>query len=108
MSAFRCGKTYVLHRKASRDIEVDCVTHWLEPQERDAKLVRHVLFSMGLRQASKYGSMTAPKVWLDQTYAVERPDGKTVWVLVYRQSPGPHGERMFWAKRVKKPKDWPD
>src|SRR5947207_2305566 len=105
MAAFRIDKTYTLHRKASRDIEVDCVTHW-SAWTKKGKEVRHVIFSMGLRQAAKHGNLTAPKVWLDQVYSVERPDRKTVWVKIYRQRPGPDLQRLFWARQVKKPSDW--
>jgi hypothetical protein len=87
---------------------MDCATHWHEPHPTDGRQILHVQFSMGLRQASRYGSMTRPKVQIDRVYAVERPDGKTVWVRLYRQRPGRDGERLFWAKRVKKPRNWPE
>ena len=101
------GKDYTIERRASRPVEVTAGVHWREPGQKPGKRVFHCLFTMGARQAARYDKATAPKLPVDQVYAVRRDDGDRVFMKLYRQRVGAYGDRYLWMKKVKQPKDWP-
>ena len=100
MYDFYSGKTYTLMRKTSRKVEITAVVDWREPGLRRGHRVRHCLFSISRRQASKYGKETGPKLYLNRTYRIERRDGKVILMKLYRQKHGESGKRYLWMKKV--------
>ena len=100
------GKDYTIERRASRPVEVTAAVHWREPGQKPGKRVFHCLFTLGPRQAARYGKATAPKLPVEHVYAIRRDDGDRVFMKLYRQEAG-DGGRYLWMKKVKEPKDWP-
>jgi len=103
MADFRSGARYKLNRKASRVVEITAVVSWTTVSSETKKKIVHTLFSMGPRQASRYGKATAPKLLHSGIYEVERPDKKTFRVRLYRQKLGENGKRFLWMRRAVKP-----
>jgi hypothetical protein len=102
MAAFRSGTTYTLMRKQSRNVEINAVVSWETVSRETGGLIEHCLFSMSLRQASRYGSATAPKLFQGGIYGIERPDGEAIPVRLYREKLGENGRRFIWMRRVVK------
>jgi hypothetical protein len=90
-----------LQRRASRQVEMNCLTNWTSKTG-----AFHIIFSMGRRQGSRYGSATAPKVQIGEVYGVDRPDGERVFVRLYRSTRGREGVRFFFRRVVERPDDW--
>jgi hypothetical protein len=84
------------------------MTHWREPGKKPGKRVLHCIFTMGPRQASKYGKATAPRLYVEDIYSVLREGGERIFMRLYRQAMAAYSVRCIWMKKVKKPKDWPE
>ena len=97
---FRAGTTYTLRRKGSRPLEMDLIVSWTDPGRKPGKRVRSYLFSLGKRQAAKYGMKTKPKLHADRCYPVERQDQKWRCLRLEREKIGWYGTRILWFKLV--------
>lgn len=102
MAVFRSGATYTLMRKHSRNVKINAVVSWETVSKETGKVTERCLFSMSPRQASRYGKATAPKLFQDGTYEIERPDSQVIKVRLYREKLGENGKRFVWMRTIGK------